>query len=196
MGLFAVFILAAALSMDAFAVAVCAGVTMKKFALKKALVIGLYFGLFQALMPLIGYLVAAQFANAISAIDHWVAFVLLGFIGGKMVYGAVWKADEGECTCGCGGACVGEFSVRPSYIVPLAFATSIDALAAGVSFALVDIHIAPAAMLIGVITFSLSTIGVKIGSVFGAKFKTKAELAGGVVLILMGLWILFDHFVM
>jgi len=186
MGLIGLLLIAAALSMDAFAVAVCAGVTMKKFNLKNALIIGFYFGSFQALMPLVGYLVAAQFASAISAIDHWIAFILLAFIGGKMVYGAVRNETEASES--------DEFSVKLSYIVPLAFATSIDAMAAGVSFAFVDIRIVPAALIIGVITFTLSAIGVKIGSVFGGKFKTKAELAGGAVLILMGLWIVVEHY--
>jgi len=182
MGFIELFILAVALSMDAFAVAVCAGLTMKKFAFKKALLIGFYFGLFQALMPLLGYLVAAQFADAIAIIDHWIAFILLSFIGGKMIYGAIWKKENDIKN--------EEFSVRPLYILPLAVATSIDALAVGVSFALIQVNITPAATLIGITTFVLSTLGVKIGTVFGIKFKTKAEIAGGVVLILIGLKIL------
>ena len=196
MGLFELFALAAALSMDAFAVSVCAGLTMKKFALKKAIIIGVYFGLFQALMPLIGFLIAAQFANIISAIDHWVAFVLLSFIGGKMVYGALFSKDT-KCSCkteNCNCKTEeNEFSVKPMIILPLAFATSIDALAVGVSFAFIDVNIAPSAALIGVITFILSAIGVKIGSAFGLKFKTKAEVAGGIVLILIGLRIFIGH---
>lgn len=196
MNIVELFALAVALSMDAFAVAVCAGLTMKKFSLKKALVIGLYFGLFQALMPLLGFLVAAQFAEIVSAIDHWVAFVLLSVIGGKMIYGAIFD-KVGECDCKIKNCACGkeqkEFSIKPVFVIPLAFATSIDALAAGVLFALNDVNAVPAAALIGVITFVLSAVGVKVGSVFGVKFKAKAEIVGGIVLIAIGLRIFFGH---
>ena len=178
-----IFILAAALSMDAFAVAICAGLAMKKFSLPKALAVGLYFGAFQALMPLIGYFAAAQFAGAVSYFDHWAAFVLLSFIGCKMIYSALKDSKNPQDE-------VREFSVMPLKMLPLAFATSIDALAVGVSFALIQVNLLVAVVLIGVTTFVLSAIGVKLGSVVGAKFKSKAEIAGGVVLILIGLRIL------
>ena len=176
--------LAVALSMDAFAVAMCAGLAMQGFTLKKALIVGLYFGLFQALMPLIGYLAAAQFSGTVSYFDHWAAFVLLSFIGCKMIYGALKSSNEPEPSQ------ANTFSVAPLKILPLAFATSIDALAVGVTFAFNQVNLFTAVTLIGVTTFLLSALGVKLGTIVGAKFKTKAEIAGGIVLILIGLRIL------
>jgi len=178
------FFIAIGLSMDAFAVSICAGLSMPKATLKKAFQIALYFGIFQAGMPVIGFFVATLFAEKIIAYDHWIAFALLCFLGGKMVLGS-FKQDGGEEA--------GEVSVKPAKMLPLALATSIDALAVGVSFAFLQINIAPAAALIGVVTFLIAMLGVKIGNVFGAKFKSKAELAGGVILILIGVQILIEH---
>ena len=204
MNLIELFFLAVGLSMDAFAVAVCAGLTMKKITLKKLLIVGLYFGVFQALMPLVGYLVASLFAKQIVAYDHWIAFALLCFLGGKMIVGSFKKegcADR-ECpeeTC-ADRACPGgkrpdnsESSLKPAQMLPLALATSIDALAVGVSFAFLKAEIVPAVLAIGLTTLVLSMIGVKIGKAFGTRFKSKAELAGGIILVLMGLKILAEH---
>jgi putative Mn2+ efflux pump MntP len=185
--------------MDAFAVALCLGLTMPKVTIKKALTIGLYFGLFQAVMPLIGYMLATQFADHIIAFDHWVAFALLCLIGGKMIVESFKKhgcADR-ECpaeTC-TDRECPKkkEASLKPAAMLPLAIATSIDALAVGISFAFLDVNIAPAVLSIGIITLILSMLGVKIGNIFGIRFKSKAELVGGIILVLMGLKILFDH---
>jgi putative Mn2+ efflux pump MntP len=186
MGILELLIIAVALAMDAFAVAVCAGLTMKRFRLKPALVIGAYFGVFQAAMPLAGYFLASRFAEGLSAIDHWVAFGLLCFIGGKMAYNGFTDKNSGETD--------EPFSLNHRHILTLAVATSIDALAVGVSFAFLHIEkIAPSVLVIGAVTFLLSAAGVKIGSVFGSKFKSKAEIAGGVALILIGLNILLGH---
>ena len=204
MGLLELFILAVGLSMDAFAVAVCAGLTMPRATVKKAAIVGLYFGFFQAAMPLIGYLIATWFADRIIAYDHWIAFVLLCFLGGKMIVGSFKKkgcpdrecprepctdreCPEGERPDG------GEASLRPAKMLPLAVATSIDALAVGVSLAFLQVSIVPSVAFIGVTTFALSMLGVKIGNVFGTRFKSKAELAGGVILVLIGLKILLEH---
>jgi len=178
------FFIAIALSMDAFAVAVCLGLAMPKATIKKSLVIGLYFGVFQAVMPFIGYMLAARFADKITAFDHWIVFLLLCSIGGKMIAESFKKADCFEAE---------EKSLKFTKMLHLAFATSIDALAVGGSFALLKVNIVPAALFIGVITFILSIAGVKIGNIFGTKFKSNAELAGGIILILIGLKILFEH---
>jgi len=179
-------LLALALSMDAFAVAICAGLTMTKPLGKKALIVGLYFGGFQAAMPLVGYLVAVQFADHIVAYDHWIAFALLCFLGGKMIAGSLRKESAKRPE-------EKEASLRPARMLPLALATSIDALAVGMSFAFLRVHIVPAVSFIGMITLALSMAGVKIGSVFGAKLKSKAEFAGGAILVLIGLKILLEH---
>jgi len=155
---------------------------MQKAKLKEMLVVGLYFGLFQAGMPVIGYLLAAQFAEFISGFAPWIAFALLAVIGGKMLFESFRKDDDNH-----------DASLRPRKMLPLALATSIDALATGVSFALLDVNIIWAALAIGIVTFAMSMAGVKIGRVFGLKFKSKAEFAGGVILILMGLKILAEH---
>jgi putative Mn2+ efflux pump MntP len=204
MNLLELFLIAVGLSMDAFAVALCSGLTMPKATIKKALIIGLYFGLFQAVMPLLGYMLATRFADNITAYDHWVAFALLCFIGGKMIAGSFKKegcADR-ECpaeTC-TDRECPGgerpkkkEASLKPAEMLPLAVATSIDALAVGVSFAFLAVNIVPAILFIGIITLALSMLGAKIGNIFGIKFKSKAELAGGIILVLMGLKILLEH---
>lgn len=182
MSLFELFVIAVGLSMDAFAVSICKGLSVKKAELKHALCVGLYFGGFQALMPLLGYLLGTAFAAQISSIDHWVAFVLLCLIGGNMIRESM--SDEEE-------ELNDSFSVKT--MIPLAIATSIDALASGVTFAALQVNIIPAVAFIGVITFVLSAVGLKIGNVFGAKFKNKAELLGGVILVLMGLKILLEH---
>lgn len=185
MGFVALFFIAVGLSMDAFAVAVGHGLCMKSIDWRKALVIGLYFGVFQAVMPLIGYFLGYQFADIITAYDHWIAFGLLVIIGGKMIKESFDHSDE---ECDVDGA-----SIHWRTMLPLAVATSIDALAVGVSFAFLQVDILPAVLFIGVITFVLSIVGVKVGQVFGSKYKSKAEFAGGVILILMGLKILLEH---
>jgi Predicted membrane protein len=182
MSLTELFILAVGLSMDAFAVAVCKGLSMQKMEWKKAVVIGLYFGGFQGMMPVIGYLLGVQFQDKITAIDHWIAFVLLGLIGANMVKESMDK--EAEET---------NDSVSFQSMSVLALATSIDALAIGVTFAFLNVQIVPAVSFIGVVTFVLSMAGVKIGNVFGCRYKSKAELAGGIILILMGTKILLEH---
>ncbi|MBQ4051436.1 MAG: manganese efflux pump [Oscillospiraceae bacterium] len=186
MSLFELFIIAVGLSMDAFAVAVCKGLSLQKMSWKKACIVGLYFGGFQAAMPALGYLLGAQFQDQIKAFDHWIAFILLGLIGANMIKEALSKEDD----CECGN---GDDSVSFKAMVPMAVATSIDALAVGVTFAFLSVKIVPAVSFIGVITFTLSMAGVKIGNVFGSKYKSKAELAGGTILVLMGLKILIEH---
>ena len=181
MTLFDLFILAVGLSMDAMAVAICKGLSVQKLKFRHAIITGLYFGGFQAAMPLLGYFLGRQFQAYIQSVDHWIAFVLLGLIGANMIKESFGEAEE--CNC----------SFCPKAMLPMAVATSIDALAVGVTFAFLQVTIAPAVTFIGVITFSLSAVGVYIGHLFGAKFKSKAELVGGVVLILMGLRILFEH---
>jgi len=197
-------IIAIGLSMDAFAVAACAGLTMPKVTIKKSLIVGLYFGGFQALMPLIGNMLAIQFADKIIAFDHWIAFGLLCFIGGKMILGSFKKEGCRDRECPAEPCtdreCPGgerpdtkETSLKPATMLPLAIATSIDALAVGVSFAFLKVDIVPAVLSIGVTTLVLSMGGVKIGNLFGTRFKSKAELAGGIILVLMGLKILLEH---
>ena len=178
------FIIAVGLSMDAFAVAVCKGLAVPKAKPKHMITAGIWFGGFQGLMPLIGYLLGATFEEYITKIDHWVAFVLLGLIGANMIKEALSKEEE----------CCPDASMGAKQMFTLAVATSIDALAVGITFALLpDVNIGAAVGFIGIITFTLSALGVKIGNVFGSKFKAKAELAGGVILILMGLKILLEH---
>lgn len=181
MGLLELFILAVGLSMDAFAVSICKGLSVRKLRPKHSLITGLYFGGFQAGMPLIGYLLGTQFESLITSIDHWIAFVLLGIIGVNMIRESFGEPEELNDS----------FSFRT--MLPLAIATSIDALAVGVTFAFLRVDIIPAVSFIGITTFVLSAIGVKIGNVFGAKFKSKAEFIGGAVLVLMGLKILLEH---
>lgn len=189
MGLFELFIIAVGLSMDAFAVAVCKGLSVYKLKPKHMLLTGLWFGGFQGLMPLIGYLLGSTFEKYITPVDHWVAFVLLGIIGANMIKEALSKDDECECDDKEGD---NPFSAKTMFV--MAVATSIDALAVGITFALLpDVNITAAVLFIGVITFALSCVGIKIGNVFGAKFKSKAELAGGIILILMGAKILLEH---
>ena len=177
------FVLAVALSMDAFAVAITIGLSLPKATVKSSVIAGLYFGFFQAAMPLIGYLVASIFADKIVAFDHWIAFGLLCFLGGKMIYGSLKKDGKSE---------TGD-SLGPSKMLPLAIATSIDALAVGVSLAFLKSAIVPAVIIIGCVTFALSIVAIKIGNVFGVRFKSKAELAGGIILVLIGVKILLEH---
>ncbi len=182
MGIIELFLLAVGLAMDAFAVSVCKGLSMQKMSMKKALIIGLWFGGFQALMPFCGYLLGANFQQQIESIDHWIAFGLLAIIGGNMIWEALSK-DEKEV----------DASVRPKDMLVLAVATSIDALAVGISLACIQVKILPAITFIGIITLLLSVVGVKIGTVFGTRYKMRAELAGGMILILLGLKILCQH---
>lgn len=182
MSLLTLFIIAVGLSMDAFAVSICKGLSMKKMSWKNAVIVGLYFGGFQAGMPFIGYLLGSQFKSAITSIDHWIAFILLGIIGFNMIRESLNKEEE----------CV-DCSVDPGSMILLAIATSIDALAVGVTFAFLKVDIVPAVSFIGITTFVLSIIGVKVGNVFGTKYKSKAEFAGGLILILMGIKILLEH---
>ena len=180
------FILAVGLSMDAFAVAICKGLCMRKVTIKKAGIVGLYFGLFQAGMPMIGYILGSQFSDKISSIDHWIAFILLSLIGINMIKESLEKEEKSECKTE-----EEELSFKNMSI--LAVATSIDALAVGVTFAFLKVNIIPAVSFIGITTLVLSMIGVKIGNIFGVKYKSKAELVGGIILILMGIKILLEH---
>ena len=204
MKFYELFVLAVGLSMDAFAVSISSGLSMQKITLKKSLIFGVYFGIFQAVMPIIGYYAASLLAGTIVTFDHWGAFVLLCFIGGKMIADSRKKegCPDRECpekmcddrVCPKGHRPKrGEVPLTPTHMLPLALATSIDALAVGVSFAFLGARIAPAASFIGVITLVISTLGVKIGGVFGERFKSKAELAGGIILVLIGVKILFEH---
>jgi putative Mn2+ efflux pump MntP len=176
-------ILAVGVSMDALAVAICKGLSIQKLKLRHAIIVGLWFGAFQALMPTIGWLLGSAFTELITSIDHWVAFVLLGIIGGNMVREALSRKEDDEV----------DPSLAFGAMFVLAIATSIDALAVGVTLALLNVNILATVLSIGLCTFIISTIGVKIGNVFGMKFKSKAELLGGVVLILIGLKILLEH---
>lgn len=182
MNLLDLLVTAVALSMDAFAVAISKGLSVGQVRLRHGLIAGTYFGGFQALMPLLGYLLAGFFAEYIRQYDHWIAFLLLGFIGANMIREA-FDRDEEHIDA--------SFSVRA--MLPLAVATSIDALATGVSFAVTGTNIWIAIGLIGVITFGFSAVGIKLGSIFGTKYKSKAELLGGLILVLMGTKILIEH---
>lgn len=223
MGLLELFILAIGLSMDAFAVSICKGLALPKINLKSAGIVGLWFGAFQALMPLIGYLLGVNFRSYIVSIDHWIAFVLLALIGANMIKEALSDDDEEEeveirnLKRGSEEGTIGVYSLDSCSISPtgqvalsrkdngikeilgfktmflLAVATSIDALAMGVTFAFLNVNIIPAISFIGVVTFTCSAIGVKIGNIFGLKYKSKAEIAGGVILILLGCKILIEH---
>ena len=182
MRFFELFLLAVGLSMDTFAVGICIGLTLIKFSIKKALIAGLYFGIFQAVMPVIGYYTATLFAERIVAYSSWIAFGLLCFIGIKMILDSLKKEEIPA----------GEYSLKAVQMLPLAIATSIDALAVGVSFAFLEVSILPAVILIGVTTLIISAAGVKIGNVFGIRFKAKAQILGGIVLVLLGLRILLE----
>lgn len=188
MGIGELFLLAVGLSMDAFAVSVCKGLAMKKATLKAEATCGLWFGGFQALMPTVGFFLGALFADAIEAFDHWVAFALLAIIGINMLKEALEKKDEP----GDNPEKDADLSVKTMFL--MAVATSIDALAVGISLAMVgSVNIWLAAAFIGICTCLLSALGVKIGNVFGSRYEKKAELAGGVILILLGVKILLEH---
>ncbi len=183
MGFFELLLLAVGLSMDAFAVSICKGLGCKKAGFKEGAVCGAWFGGFQALMPLIGFLLGSLFSDVIEAFDHWVAFGLLAIIGLNMLKEAFFGGEESDC---------GDLSVRTMLV--MAIATSIDALAVGISLAMVgNVNILLAVGLIGAVTFLLCALGVKVGSIFGSRFEKKAQIAGGVILILLGLKILLEH---
>ena len=178
-----IFLIGIALSMDAFAVSICKGLSVKKVSAKHVLTVGVYFGGFQALMPTLGFLLGYRFESFITSIDHWIAFILLALIGGNMIREALGKDEEHEND---------DFSFKA--MLPLAVATSIDALAVGITFALLpDVNVPLAVCLIGITTFVCSAAGLKVGNLFGLKYKAKAELAGGIILILIGLKILLEH---
>ena len=184
MGIGELLILAVGVSMDALAVAICKGLSLQKLKLRHCLIVGLWFGVFQALMPTIGWLLGSAFADLITAVDHWVAFVLLGIIGGNMIRESLSKKDECE---GC------DPSLAFGTMLMLAIATSIDALAVGVSLAILNVNILATVLSIGLCTFIISAAGVKVGNVFGGRFKSKAEFLGGAVLVLMGVKLLLEH---
>ena len=185
-GLFEIFMIGVGLSMDAFAASICKGLNMRRLNIKNMLIIGLFFGGFQALMPAVGWLLGKQFESYITSVDHWVAFALLVFIGGKMIYDVFTKKNEDEC-----GEKTNRLDMKE--VLTLAVATSIDALAVGISFAFLQVDILKAVSVIGVTTFVLSVIGVAVGNVFGSKYEKKSTLAGGIILILIGLKILLEH---
>ena len=182
MTFFELLLIAIGLSMDAFSVSICKGLTTKKFSWRMALVCGLWFGLFQALMPIIGYFLGAQFQEMIEVYDHWIAFGLLFLIGANMIREAVWGTEEEQ-----------DGSLGFRTMILLAIATSIDALAVGVSFACIQVKLWSSVLIIGTITFLFSVLGVKIGNVFGSKYEKSAEITGGIILILIGLKILLEH---
>ena len=176
-------ITAIGLAMDAFAVSICKGLSLKKIETKDFLIVGTYFGVFQALMPLIGFFLSYSFKDFINSIDHWIAFILLGLIGINMITEAFKKSEVNN-------------SLDFKTMIMLAIATSIDALAVGITFAFLEVNIFLAVVLVGVITFIISIAGVKIGNVFGNKYQKKAQIFGGIVLILIGLKILIEHLFM
>ena len=182
MTLIELIIIAVGVSMDAFAVSICKGLASPTLRPKNAMTAGLWFGGFQALMPVIGYYIGISFADFVTSVDHWIAFVLLGIIGGNMIKESFEKGENSVCS---------EFSVKSMF--PLAIATSIDALAIGVSFAFLGVNIWSAILLIGITTGLFSAVGVYIGKFFGTRYKSKAEFTGGFILIAMGLKILLEH---
>ena len=181
MGILELFLIGIGLSMDAFAVAVCKGLNMREIDRKQSLLIAVFFGGFQAIMPLIGWFLGRQFEQYITSFDHWIAFILLAYIGGKMVHEAMGKEESYSGGC----------SLKELFL--LAIATSIDALAVGITFAFLKVEIFSAIGIIGCTTFVLSLIGVVIGNRFGSRYKSRAELVGGVILILIGVKILLEH---
>lgn len=188
MGIVELLLTAIALSMDAFAVSVCKGLGMRRMRYDQALVISLYFGVFQALMPLIGWLLGKSFSRYIQAFDHWIAFVLLAFLGGKMLWDVFHEKEDGEQESA-------ERRLDHRELFMLAIATSIDALAVGIAFACLDVNIWSSISIIGVTTLVISFAGVWIGNRFGNRFQKKAEIAGGLVLILIGVKILAEHLI-
>ncbi len=185
MGFFELMMLAVGLSMDAFAVSICKGLSMKKAGMKEGAICGAWFGGFQGLMPVIGFFLGTLFAKQIEAFDHWVAFALLSLIGGNMLKEAFYKCD-------CCEEHDADLSVKTMFV--MAVATSIDALAVGISLAMAgDVNIWVAMALIAIVTFVMCTAGVKIGNIFGSRYEKKAEAAGGIILILLGIKILLEH---
>lgn len=182
MGILEIFLIGIGLSMDAFAVSVCKGLSMKKLDWKKAIIIALYFGVFQAVMPVVGYLLGTTFESLVTQVDHWIAFILLGIIGANMIKEALGKESENS-----------NDKVDFKTMIVLAIATSIDALAVGITFAFLKTKLLSSILIIGVTTFVLSLVGVKIGNKFGDKYEKKAEFLGGVILILIGVKILIEH---
>lgn len=185
MGFLELFLIGVGLSMDAFAVAVCQGLSMPRLDWRQGGLIALFFGGFQALMPFVGWLLGSQFAGYIQRFDHWVAFVLLAFIGGNMIREALDPEEETDC-CSCG-----KLELKRLFL--MAVATSIDALAVGVTFAFLSVKILPAVSIIGCTTFCLSLAGVAVGNYFGTRYKRRAELTGGILLVLLGTKILLEH---
>lgn len=182
MGTVGLIFIAIGLSMDACAVAICKGLSMKRMDLKKAFIVGGYFGIFQAIMPFAGYLLGVGFQDKVEKIDHWIALILLGIIGINMIKEAFSNEEDSKNS-----------NVDFKEMIILAIATSVDALAIGITFAFLDVNILTSVILIGVITFIISVIGVKIGNVFGTKYEKKAQIAGGIILIGMGIKILLEH---
>ncbi len=186
MGVLEIIVISIGLAMDAFAVSVCKGLAMKKLNVKKMIIVGLYFGGFQGLMPLIGYLLGANFESFVTKVDHWIAFILLSIIGINMIKEAL--KSKGECGCESH-----DDSVTFKTMIGLAIATSIDALAVGITLAFLKANLLAVVLSIGLITFVLSMLGVWIGNKFGNKYESKAQIAGGLILIIMGTKILFEH---
>lgn len=182
MSILEIVLIGVGLAMDAFAVSICKGLAMRKMNYQKAIIIAAFFGVFQALMPALGYILGTTFASKIAAIDHWVAFILLGLIGGNMIKESMSNDDECQ-----------DDSLRIGNLIMLSIATSVDALAVGITFAFFDVSLLLSISIIGIITFIICIMGVKVGNVFGEKYKNKAELAGGLILIAMGAKILIDH---
>ena len=182
MGIVEIILVSISLAMDAFAVSICKGLSMKKMNWKKALIIGGYFGIFQALMPTIGFFLGTGFSSLVTNVDHWIVFILLLFIGGNMIKESFSEDD-----------CHNNDSIDFKTMLILAIATSIDALAVGITFAFLEVNVVLAFSLIGIITFALCVLGVKIGNRFGNKYESKAELAGGIILLLIGIKILLEH---
>ena len=192
MGFITLFLTGVSLSMDAFAVSICRGLQMRaRVNIKHLLIIAAFFGGFQALMPAIGYLLGSQFKDYIVSVDHWIAFGLLAVIGGKMIWDVIAESREGEEDCPCCGDAQESLDVRQ--IALMAVATSIDALAVGITFAFLEVNLLLAVAVIGITTFALCALGVVVGHKFGARFKNKATLAGGIALILIGTKILLEH---
>ena len=195
MTLIELFLLSLGLSMDAFAVAICKGLSIRKVKFKECTKVGLYFGGFQGGMPLIGFILGVQFKDYINSIGHWIAFILLSFIGIKMIRESMEKDNDVEIVnftqVNIHKEDINQLGFKNMVI--LAIATSIDALAVGVTFAFLQIDIIPAVFFIGVVTFILSTVGMKLGNIFGSKYKSTAQFVGGAILILMGIKILFEH---
>lgn len=182
MGGLEILLISIGLAMDAFAVSICKGLSFKTMSWKKAIIVGLYFGFFQALMPLIGYFLGATFESVVTKVDHWIAFILLGIIGINMIKEAFGNDEENQ-----------NDKVDFKTMIMLAIATSIDALAVGITFAFLKVNMVIATIMIGIVTFGICVIGVKIGNKFGDKYERKAEVVGGLILIFMGIKILLEH---